>query len=918
MSSSRPSAGLAASLALVALVGAGIAVVAPAQAAERGVVINEVESNGDDVDWIELFNAGPTAVDISGWHVKDNDDTRTDAIAAGTVLAPGAYFVYAEPAMSFGLGKADAARLYLADGTTLVDSYSWTQHAVTTFGRCPNGTGEFVDTSASSRGAANVCAAPSPSPSVSPSPSGSASPSPSPTATTSLPAAGALVVNEVESNGDDTDWFELYNTTDAPIDISGFIVRDNDNAKRYDLPTGSIVPAHGILLVDQLTAHSPGFDFGLGNSDQVRLFAPDGTTLVAEATWSVHAATTYGLCPDGVGELQLTTVSTKGAPNNCSLPVAINEVESSGGTPGDWIELVNLSDAEISVAGLVVTDSDTAGHRYTIPAGTTIAAHGYLVLEEAAFDFGLGGSDAVHLFDTDGVTELDATSWTTHAGTTWGRCTDATGEFTVTAASTKGAANRCTGEVVVETWPGGADVRVLDDEATFGGDLSGLDYADGVLWAVENGNGLLYRLEGEGFAPASGWAAGKALRYPDGTGKVDAEGVTAVGSAVYVSSERNNAQGSVSRPSVLRFDPSASGAELVANAEWNLAADFPGLGANAGLEGITWIPDSWLVAQGFVDARTSAAYDPALYAGHGGGVFFVGVEGTASVYAYVLQDSGAFARIATIATPFALVADVQFDRGLLWVVCDEACDGRTATYEIDDAGAFAASHVYARPANAANVANEGFAIGAGCVEGVAQTFYADDADTDGFSLRSGTLTCTTGTTPTEPEPSPSPSGSPSVSPSPTPSTTATLPVTGGAPAESALTQGARGGVTGPSSVVAGGTVTLTVPGATPGQRVHGWLFSTPTDLGAATVGAGRTVTLTIPASVPAGQHRIVVTDASGNILGWTSLAVTARGAAGSLASTGGDGSAQGTAVIGGLLALVVGAALVRRRRAVRA
>ena len=41
-----------------------------------------------------------------------------------------------------------------------VDSYSWTAHAVaTTYGRCPNGTGAFTTTAASTRGAANVCPA---------------------------------------------------------------------------------------------------------------------------------------------------------------------------------------------------------------------------------------------------------------------------------------------------------------------------------------------------------------------------------------------------------------------------------------------------------------------------------------------------------------------------------------------------------------------------------------------------------------------------------------------------------------------------------------------------------------------------------------------------------------------------------------
>jgi hypothetical protein len=39
--------------------------------------INEVESNGGvPGDWIELVNAGPEAVDLSNWLVRDNDDTH--------------------------------------------------------------------------------------------------------------------------------------------------------------------------------------------------------------------------------------------------------------------------------------------------------------------------------------------------------------------------------------------------------------------------------------------------------------------------------------------------------------------------------------------------------------------------------------------------------------------------------------------------------------------------------------------------------------------------------------------------------------------------------------------------------------------------------------------------------------------------
>ncbi len=904
---------------LLGIAGIGYGAVGAASAApvSGGVVINEIESNGDASDWIELTNTSDVAVDVSGWIMKDNDPARTDALPSGTVIEPGAFVVFTAPEMSFGLGKEDAARLYLPDGESLVDEYSWTQHAVTTFGRCPGGTGSFVTTAAATPGAANDCTTPT-------------SPAPPPTTSpTTDPASGALVVNEVESNGDDTDWFELFNLGDAPLDVTGYIVRDNDDAKAYALPAGSVVPARGILLVDQLTAHSPGFDFGLGNADMVRVFSPDGGTLVASYAWTVHAATSYGRCPDGTGEMRETTVTTKGAPNNCALPVKINEVESSGGTPGDWIELVNLSDTAVEAEGLVVTDSDVSGHRYVLPSGTTIPARGYLVLDESAFGFGLGGEDAVHLFDTDGVTPLDETSWTAHAPTTWGRCSDGTGPFTVTAESTRAAANRCAGEVVVSPWPGGASVRVLDEEATFTGDLSGLDEVDGVLWGVENGNGLLYRLlsQGDRWLPAPGWESGKKLRYPGGGGTVDAEGVVAVGDDVYVSSERNNDASSVSRPAVLRVDPTASGTELTADAEWNLAADFPGLGANAGLEGITWIPDSWLVARGFVDERTGRAYAPGDYRGHGQGVFFVGVEGTAAAYAYALMDDGSFARIATIDTDFALVAELEFDRDRLWVVCDEACDGRSATYEIDETGAFAPRAVYARPAEAANVANEGFAIASACVDGVAATFYADDADTDGFSLRGGTLSCADGGTGPTPEPSPTPSPSatpdPSATPGPTPTPepsetagptqvpepSATSGPARVAPDPSELTGTNRGTIQAPSTVRAGSSFRVRLDPALAGETVAVWLFSAPTDLGAAVVGSGGAITVWIPVTVPAGEHRLVITEPTGAVLAWTELTVTGDG----LAATGGSSGGSALAVVGGVIALLAGLALLRRR-----
>lgn len=906
----------------LACLSAGIAVALPAAAVPTpaGVVINEIESDdGKNPDWIELVNTSSAPVDISGWILKDDDDSRTDAVPAGTTLAPGAFYVFTAPAMSFGLGKADAARLFRPDGTTLVDSYTWTAHATVTYGRCPDGVGGFSQTTTATRGASNACGAATPTPTPTPSP------------TSAVPPSGAVVVNEVESNGGDPDdWFELFNTTNAAIDLTGYEVRDDGDASdhRYDLPSGSILPARGFLVVQKSVGSAPGFPFGLGSADKVRLFAPDRTTLVAEAAWAAHAATTLGRCPDGTGELRETAAATKGAANACGVPVAINEVESNGGSPDDWIELVNRSNAEISVAGLVVTDSEITKNRYTIPAGTTIAAKGHLVLEKAAFGFGLGGADAVHLFDSDGVTELDATSWTAHAATTWGRCPDATGSFGEAVESTPGSVNACTADApTAEVWPGGASVRVLDAKNEYpDANLSGLDVADGALWAVENGRGRLHRIvpQGDGWVQAAGWADGKALHYPNGSGRVDAEAVTVVGDAVYVGSERDNDNNKVSRPAVLRYQPSTSASELVATAEWNLAADLPGLGANAGIEGLTWISDAWLTARGFVDATTGAAYVPTRYPGHGDGLFFVGVEGTAAVYAYALAADGGFSRIATIPSPFPIVAEVQFSDDRLWIVCDDACDGRIATFEITPpsagtaGGTFRQTHLYARPAQTANVANEGFAIGDTCVDGVAETFYADDARTDGFSLRSGTIACTAGSsTPTpQPTPQPTPTVTPTSAPTPLPSPTlaptagATTPVP---PAASALTGANRGGLSGPASALPGQTVTITVPAALPDQTVDIWMFSTPVHLGAATVTAAHTVSAALPLTASAGVHRLVVTDAAGAVLGWTEITVSAS----ALASTGSDAQSLPTLVTFALIALLAGLGALHRRRRLR-
>jgi hypothetical protein len=675
------------------------------------VKINEVESSGGTPgDWVELFNAGPIAVDLSGFTFRDNDDTHAYVIPSGTTLAPGAYYVLDEASFGFGLGGADSARLF-DTANAVIDAYSWTAHAVTTYGRCPNGTGSFTTMPNVTKGAVNDCANP-------------------------------IRINEVESSGGSPgDWIELRNNSAAPADVSGYRVLDNDDTHTaYVIPSGTVIVPGGYVVVEEAQ-----LGFGLGAADSARVFDA-ANTLVDAYSWTAHAVTTYGRCPNGTGSFTTTTSVTKGAANDCSNAIRINEVESSGGVPGDWVELFNAGPIGVDISGWIFRDNDDT-HAYAIPAGTTLAPGAYYLLEEAAFGFGLGAADSARLFDA-GNAVVDAYSWTTHAAITYGRCPNGSGAFAATSAATKGAANACGGGGPTGgPWPG-RNAVVTVDAAPSPNNISGLFYDGATLWAARNNPGELL-MYSPGLSPPWDLVSTRTLVYPSGTGVPDAEDLTKAelsSPAIYVVTERDNANDTVSRMSILRYDTSTAGTTLVATHEWNLTADIPAAGANLGLEAITWIPDSFLVGAGFFDTSAGHTYNPADYANHGTGLFFVGVEATGTVYVYALDHvSGGFVRVTSFASGDPATKALYFDRdvGYLWTYCGASCGNQSGVMRINASGAFALVKQIAAPSTMPNLQNEGIAIApeSQCTSGQKTFFWTDDGATDGHALRADTIPC---------------------------------------------------------------------------------------------------------------------------------------------------------------------------------
>jgi hypothetical protein len=278
-----------------------------------------------------------------------------------------------------------------------------------------------------------------------------------------------------------------------------------------------------------------------------------------------------------------------------------------------------------------------------------------------------------------------------------------------------------------------------------------------VLYAAKN-KSWVFRLvkQGDVWVPdtANGWGAGKQIFFLGGVGQPDSEGLT-VGAdgALYVTTERDNANNSVALDSILRFDPTATGTSLAPTRQWNLTADFPELDvagkANLGFEGVTFVPDTYLVQNGFVDQSIGSAYYPSDYPGHGSGLFFAALENDGKLYAYALDVDGTSHRIAVVDPGMGHVMDVQFDADLrrIWALCDNTCSVTSTLMKVDATGTIVPDVVYARPADLPNVNIEGFAIApdSRCVDGVKEAVWSDDGIAgpghEGHALYSGTFPC---------------------------------------------------------------------------------------------------------------------------------------------------------------------------------
>ena len=215
---------------------------------------------------------------------------------------------------------------------------------------------------------------------------------------------GSVVINELLSHAHDTasDWIELYNTTGSAVNISGWYLSDRDSPlTKYPIPNGTIIPAYGYVVfyenVHFGVNHGNNVPFGFSeNGESVYLSLLRGGKYIAMDDRKFDASernVSFGRYTTSTDEVKFVAMSsnTPGAPNAYPKvgPIVISEIMYNYGLDDPNTEYVELyNDGSVPVAlqeydpciSSYVPWKFTQGIDLTFPLGTTIPAHGYIVV----------------------------------------------------------------------------------------------------------------------------------------------------------------------------------------------------------------------------------------------------------------------------------------------------------------------------------------------------------------------------------------------------------------------------------------------------------------------------------------------------------------------------------------------------------
>ena len=205
-----------------------------------------------------------------------------------------------------------------------------------------------------------------------------------------------LYINEVNSTGK---WIEIYNDGATEVDVSGYTVtRYNNDYMEHTatIPDGTTIAAKGFLVLYQSSAGSPVtgavdcLSYGISTEKFWGVELRDSDGNMVDDTFdvgypqqvTVTGGKSWARKTDGGATIEALD-PTPGKTNTLPLEysdyqIYVNEVNYMG----KWIEIYNDEEETIDIGGYTIAryNNDNAIAQAAIPAGTTIAAKGFLVL----------------------------------------------------------------------------------------------------------------------------------------------------------------------------------------------------------------------------------------------------------------------------------------------------------------------------------------------------------------------------------------------------------------------------------------------------------------------------------------------------------------------------------------------------------
>jgi hypothetical protein len=301
----------------------------------ENIIINEVHYNplnGNNYEFIELYNSGPSPVNLTGYQIKDAVNFTFPSV----ILQPGEYIVIAADAsvysgngytvlqgINFSLPD-DQAQIILTDNNSnITDRFSYSIYDDLPL--YANGYGPSLELKSPAleniyylnwRASYNEGG--------------------SPGMPNTLPLVSGLFINEIQAAnsstiedeyGDFNDWIEIYNGSDRNIDLGGLYISDDPvNLTKYKIAESkpnltSLKPAAFLVFwaddeIQQGELHLPFRLSASGEQLFLSQLYEDEIHVINSISFSDQAEdNSFGRTSDGSAEFSLFTYPTPGMPN---------------------------------------------------------------------------------------------------------------------------------------------------------------------------------------------------------------------------------------------------------------------------------------------------------------------------------------------------------------------------------------------------------------------------------------------------------------------------------------------------------------------------------------------------------------------------------------------------------------------------